>query len=50
MREGRQGSASFNVNVYRDRYGDLQQAFGDDLRSYYIHYLDNGLGEGRTGI
>ena len=50
MREGRQGSASFNVNVYRDRNGDLQQAFGDDLRSYYIHYLDNGLGEGRTGI
>ncbi|MBP3885467.1 MAG: CotH kinase family protein [Olsenella sp.] len=47
MAEGRTASRSFNVRAYRDRYGDLQRAFGDDLRAYYRHYCTNGFFEGR---
>ena len=35
MAEGRQGNAEFNVQVYKDRYPDLQAVYGDDLVSYY---------------
>ena len=49
MREGRQGSAEFNVNAYRARYADLSNAYGDDLVSYYMHYINTGKSEGRNG-
>ena len=26
---------------------DLQQAFGNDLKPYYMHYIQNGKAEGR---
>lgn len=47
MREGRQGSSSFDVNSYRNEYPDLRAAFGNDLKSYYLHYLNIGYREGR---
>ena len=50
MAEGRQGCENFNVNVYRDRYGDLQQTYGGDTAAYYLHYLNYGRTEGRSGI
>lgn len=47
MKEGRQGSAEFNVQAYKERYADLQAAFGDNLPAYYMHYITNGKAEGR---
>ena len=47
MAEGRRGSASFDVRFYQYRYPDLQAAFGTNLKSYYLHYVNNGRHEGR---
>lgn len=49
IKEGRQGSAEFNVYVYRARYTDLDAAYGDDLEKYYMHYIMYGKSEGRNG-
>ena len=49
MREGRQAIDSFAVHVYQSNYGDLQNAFGDNLKLYYLHYIDYGRAEGRNG-
>ena len=48
MKEGRQGSAEFEVNAYKAKYKDLKDAFGDNLQKYYIHYILAGKSEGRT--
>lgn len=48
MKEGRQGSASFNVQAYKENYADLRAAFGNHLASYYIHYIQCGKREGRN--
>ena len=50
MREGRQASPDFNVILYRKRYGDLQNAFGGDLKSYYLHYVNYGKRENRNAV
>ncbi len=50
MREGRQASASFNVQAYKNNYADLRAAFGNDLRSYYMHYIEYGKREGRNAV
>ena len=47
MKEGRQGSASFNVTAYRNANPDLRWSFGTYLPSYYLHYITNGQYEGR---
>ena len=47
MPEGRQANAEFNVKSYRNAYADLRQAFGNDLKSYYLHYMNCGKKEGR---
>ncbi len=39
----------FNVQTYRKRYADLRNAYGDDLKKYYMHYLLYGKKEGRSG-
>jgi len=49
MSEGRQGHENFNVHAYRERYPDLQNAFGEDLPSFYLHFLSHGKDEGRNG-
>ena len=49
MNEGRQASEYFNVQTYRERYADLNAAFGDDWKSYFVHYLKCGKNEGRSG-
>ena len=49
MAEGRRWSESFDVYGYRNRYVDLRKAFGQNLKSYYIHYLNCGIKEGRNG-
>ena len=43
IKEGRQGSAEFNVYSYRARYADLDAAFGDDLASYYTHMVGDDM-------
>lgn len=50
MSEGRQASESFNVVVYKNRYVDLQNAFGNNMKAYFTHYLTAGKAEGRSGI
>lgn len=37
MGEGRQGISSFNVYSYRDSHPELNERYGSDLRSYYLH-------------
>ena len=49
MEDGLQASEEFNVQIYRDRYPDLAQAYGDDLKMYYIHYMLYGKKEKRIG-
>ena len=50
MKEGRMGSANFNVQVYKDRYADLEKAYGNNLRKYYEHYITYGYKEKRQAI
>ena len=47
MAEGRQANAEFNVKIYRENYSDLDEAFGDNLFLYYMHYIQGGKTEGR---
>lgn len=50
MKEGRQGSANFNVIAYKNRYTDLQKAFGNNLPDYYKHYCQFGAKEERSAL
>lgn len=47
MKEGRQGSSTFDVKSYRNEYVDLRRAFGKDLPKYYRHYITSGEKEHR---
>ncbi len=38
----------FDYNYYISNNGDIKAAFGNDLKSCYIHYMTNGKAEGRT--
>lgn len=46
---GIQGSSKFDVFFYKERYKDVYLVFGDDLRSYYVHFLTWGIEEQRRG-
>ena len=50
MKESRQAISTFNVTAYKNRYADLQKAFGNNLPAYYRHYITNGKSEGRVAI
>ena len=39
---------TFDVNVYKEKNADLQNAFGNNLTKYYEHYRNTGWTEGRT--
>ena len=49
MAEGRRGNVAFDVQSYKNRYIDLQIAYGNRLDLYYLHYLTFGFHEGRSG-
>ena len=49
MAEGRRGNEAFDVQSYKNRYTDLQIAYGNRLDLYYLHYLTFGFYEGRSG-
>ncbi|WP_295093520.1 hypothetical protein [Ruminococcus sp.] len=34
---------------YRKRYSDLNKAYGGNMKSYYQHYMLNGINEKRNG-
>lgn len=48
MEEGRQASANFAPMAYREKYEDLRDVFGTDIRRYYEHYQNYGAAEGRS--
>lgn len=50
MDDGRQGSFWFNPVFYKAKYKDLQDAFGDNMKTYYEHYMRFGFIEGRMPI
>lgn len=50
MNEKRQPSANFNVDTYKNRYGDLQAAYGNNWKAYYLHYIIYGVFENRYAI
>ena len=52
MSEGRIGREAFDVHSYRFKYGDLRRAYRNDLRKYYMHYIQYGKYENRitTGV
>lgn len=47
MKEGRQGSSTFNLARLQGNNPDLVAAFGDDNAKYYEHYISSGKAEGR---
>jgi len=50
MKEARQACADFNPKIYRERYTDLNNTFGNDWMQYYKHYCTHGMKEGRKAI
>ena len=38
----------FDVCVYKEKNADLADIYGDDLASYYEHYMNCGYSENRT--
>ena len=50
MDEGRRGCADFDVKKYKEKYADLREAFGDDLKPYYYHYMQFGVNEIANGL
>lgn len=50
MKEGRQGSAGFNLAAYKANNTDLVSLFGDDNQKYYEHYVAGGKAEGRKAV
>ena len=45
MANGDVASDKFNVHDYKEYCVDLQKIYGDDLKSYYYHYLMYGYGK-----
>ena len=50
MAKGVVASRNFNVSVYKNRYQDLRDAYGDEWELYYRHYLEYGFFEGRLAV
>lgn len=49
MEAGSPENNAFCAQSYLDRYGDLQKAFGTDLKAAKKHFIDHGKKEGRDG-
>ncbi|MBR1815445.1 MAG: transglutaminase domain-containing protein [Lachnospiraceae bacterium] len=48
MDKGLQAKEDFDVWSYGYSYSDLRRAFGNQPKSYYMHYITNGSKEGRN--
>jgi len=42
MKEGRKSISTFNYSYYKSQYPDLEKAFGNDIKQYYIHFQEYG--------
>ena len=49
MKEGRRAAPWFDAKQYLAAYPDLSAAFGTDYAAAVVHYVTNGLREGRLG-
>lgn len=49
VKEGRSPSAKFSPQVYRNRYPDLDKAYGNNWEGYAQHYITFAAKEGRNG-
>lgn len=47
INEVRKTSSTFDVATYKNNYEDLRNAFGDNIKDYYKHYIMYGASEGR---
>ncbi len=47
---GQQGIDSFDVYSYAYSYSDLRHAYKNNLKSYYLHYINYGCKEGRIAV
>ena len=47
MKEGRISSPNFNLDFYKSNNQDLKNAYGNNKKEYYIHYMIYGRDEGR---
>ena len=43
-------SPEFCPRIYKERYSDLRESFGDDFYEYYKHYIVFGKNENRTAV
>lgn len=51
MDSGKKACSTFDVNIYKTRYKDLlYDKYGDDLKKYYLDYINEGYKAGRKGI
>ncbi len=50
IREGRSGTADFNLRAYIQNNTDLMSAFGENLAAYCEHYIAAGKAEGRQAL
>ena len=50
MKEGRSAKESFSVKSYKNRYYDLRRAFSNNWKSYFLHYINNGIREKRVTV
>jgi hypothetical protein len=49
LSEGRVSSEFFSAPFYLATYSDLRAAFGNNYQAALLHFLDNGIREGRVG-
>ncbi len=50
LREGRIASSDFNVLKYKENYKDLRDAFKDNMKEYFKHYILFGKNENRRAV
>ena len=48
MSRGHQAKETFDVQSYKNANADLRSAYGSNLKSYYMHYINYGKAEGRV--
>ena len=49
MAAGERGNEEFDVSQYKDAHPELAKEYGDDLKAYYMHYIEEGAPKGESG-
>lgn len=50
MYEARRASESFEITSYLKYNADVAALYKNDLRSCYIHFIENGIKEGQKSV